>query len=123
MNVLKNHKFAFLLDITSYNVNSYNNIYTIVKLTEDVSIVSQLESKIELMDVISQTDESFTPSIVNKSTATSPIKISTDLKRNLHAIYDVDCGDDFSSTKCKRKLTGEENPLLVPKMENVFLEI
>ncbi|CAI9261692.1 unnamed protein product [Lactuca saligna] len=140
LNVLKNRKFAFLVDITKYNVNNYNNIYTILKLTEDVSIVSELESKLELMsiesvslnqvplesddvvqsvqkDVISQTDESFTPLTVNKSTTTTPGKISTDLKRNLQDIYDVDSGDDLSSTKAKRKSIGEETPLLIPKVE------
>ncbi|XP_052623312.1 uncharacterized protein LOC111879408 [Lactuca sativa] len=139
--LLQNRKFAFLVDITKYNVNNYNNIYTILKLTEDVSIVSELESKLELMsiesvslnqvplesddvvqpvqkDVISQTDESFTPSTVDKSTATSPSKISTDLKRNLQDICDVDSGDDLSSTKAKRKSIGEETPLLIPKVEN-----
>nr|KAJ0227162.1 hypothetical protein LSAT_V11C100048500 [Lactuca sativa] len=138
--LLQNRKFAFLVDITKYNVNNYNNIYTILKLTEDVSIVSELESKLELMsiesvslnqvplesddvvqpvqkDVISQTDESFTPSTVDKSTATSPSKISTDLKRNLQDICDVDSGDDLSSTKAKRKSIGEETPLLIPKVE------
>ncbi|CAH1435945.1 unnamed protein product [Lactuca virosa] len=140
MNVLKNRKFAFLVDITAYNVTNYNNIYTVVKLTEDVSIVSELESKLELMsvqsvplnevplesddvvqnvqkDVISQTDESFTPSTADKSSATSPMKISGDLKRNLHDIYDVDGGGDLSSTKSKRISMGEGNPLLVPKVE------
>ncbi|CAH1426301.1 unnamed protein product [Lactuca virosa] len=140
INVLKNRNFAFLVEIKPYNGNNYNNIYTTVKLTENVSIVSQLESKIELMstqsvslnqvplesdeavqnvqkDVISQMDESFTSSTVGKSTATSPIKIATELKRNLHDIYDVDGGDDFSSTKSERKSIGEENPLLVPKVE------
>ncbi|CAI9296505.1 unnamed protein product [Lactuca saligna] len=98
LNVLKNRKFGFVVDITEYNVNNYNNIYTVLRVTEDMSIVSELESKIELMsiqsvflnqvalesddvvqpvqkDVISQTDESFTPSTVDKSTATSPSKI------------------------------------------------
>nr|KAJ0211665.1 hypothetical protein LSAT_V11C400186530 [Lactuca sativa] len=140
MNVLKNRKFAFLVDITSYNVINYNNIYTVVKLTEDVSTVSDLESKLEVMsvqsvslnevplqsddvvqtvekDVISQTYESFTPATVDKSSATSPMKISSDLKHNLHDIYDVDSGIDFSSTKAKRKSTGDGNPLLVPKVE------
>ncbi|CAH1447969.1 unnamed protein product [Lactuca virosa] len=140
LNVLKNRKFGFLVDITEYNVNNYNNIYIVFKVTEDMSIVSELESKIELMsvqsvslnqvplesddvvqtvqkDVISQTDESFTPSTVDKSTATSPSKISTDLKRNLQEIYDVDSGDDLSSTKAKRKSIGEETPLLIPKLE------
>nr|KAJ0190881.1 hypothetical protein LSAT_V11C800442120 [Lactuca sativa] len=135
LNVLKNRKFGFLVDITSYNV-------------EDLSIISELESKIELMihnillihsvslnqvslesddvvqpvqkDVISQTDESFTPSTVDKSTATSPSKISIDLKRNLQDIYDVDSGDDLSSTKAKRKSIGEETPLLVPKDVNCY---
>nr|KAJ0217659.1 hypothetical protein LSAT_V11C300140910 [Lactuca sativa] len=139
MNVLKNHKFAFLVDITSYNVTNYNNIYTVVKLTEDVSIVFGLESKLELMihniliiqsaslnevslesddvvhnvqkDVISQTDESFTSSTVDKSSTTS------DLKRNIHDIYDVDGGGDLSSTKSKRKYIREGNPHLVPKVE------
>ncbi|CAI9259757.1 unnamed protein product [Lactuca saligna] len=68
-------------------------------------------------DVISQTDESFTPSTVNKSTATTPGKISTDLKRNLQDIYDVNSGDDLSSTKAKRKSIGDETPLLIPKVE------
>ncbi|CAH1428129.1 unnamed protein product [Lactuca virosa] len=68
-------------------------------------------------DVISKTDESFTPSTVDKSSVTSPMKISSDLKRNLHDIYDVDCGGDLSLTKSKRKSIGEGNPLLVPKVE------
>nr|KAJ0227692.1 hypothetical protein LSAT_V11C100006390 [Lactuca sativa] len=140
LNVLKNRKFAFVVDITEYNVNNYNNIYTVLRVTEDMSIVSELESKIELMsiqsvslnqvalesndvvqpvqkDVISQTDESFTPSTVDKSTATSPSKISCDLKRNLQEIYDVDSGYDLSSTKAKRISTAEETPLLIPKKE------
>ncbi|CAI9285138.1 unnamed protein product [Lactuca saligna] len=127
-------------DITEYNVNNYNNIYTVLRVTENMSIVCELESKIELMsnqsvslnqvalesddvvqpvqkDVISQTDESFTPSTVDKSTATSPCKILGDLKRNLQEIYDVDSGYDLSSTKAKRKSTAEETPLLIPKIE------
>ncbi|CAI9266242.1 unnamed protein product [Lactuca saligna] len=140
LNVLKNRKFGFLVDITKCNVKNYNNIYTILKVTEDMSNVSELESKIELMsiqsvslnyvpleshdvvqpvqkDVISKIDESFTHSTVDKSTATSPSKISTDLKRNLQEIYDVDSGDDLSTTKAKRKSIGEETPLLIPKLE------
>ncbi|CAI9286587.1 unnamed protein product [Lactuca saligna] len=140
LNVLKNRKFGFVVDITEYNVNNYNNIYTVLRVTEDMSIVCELESKIELMsnqsvflnqvalesddvvqpvqkDVISQTDESFTPSTVDKSTATSPCKISGDLKRNLQEIYDVDSRYDLSSTKAKRKSTAEETPLLIPKIE------
>ncbi|XP_052622518.1 uncharacterized protein LOC111893689 [Lactuca sativa] len=142
LNVLKNHKFAFVVDITEYNVNNYNNIYTVLRVTEDMSIVSELESKIELMsiqsvslnqvalesddvvqpvqkDVISQTDESFTPSTVDKLTATSPSKISCDLKCNLQEIYDVDSGYDLSSTKAKRISTAEETPLLIPKKEKM----
>ncbi|CAI9287022.1 unnamed protein product [Lactuca saligna] len=140
LNVLKNRKFGFVVDITEYNVNNYNNIYTVLRVTEDMSIICELESKIELMsnqsvslnqvalesddvvqpvqkDVISQTDESFTPSTVDKSIATSPCKISGDLKRNLQEIYDVDSGYDLSSTKAKRKSTAEETPLLIPKIE------
>ena len=45
------------------------------------------------------------------------MKISSDLKRNLHDIYDVDNGIDFSSTKSKIKSMGDGNPLLVPKVE------
>nr|KAJ0214579.1 hypothetical protein LSAT_V11C400196770 [Lactuca sativa] len=132
INVLKNPNFVFLVDITSYNVDNYNNIYTIVKVIEYVSIVFQLESKIELTsikfvsldqvslesdDVLQNVQKSFTPSTVNKSTATSPMKISADLKRNLHDIYDVDCVDEFNSTKSKRKSIREDNPLLVRTME------
>ena len=70
-----------------------------------------------IQDVISQTDESFIPATVDKSSTTSPMKISSDLKRNLHDIYDVDNGIDFSSTKSKIKSMGDGNPLLVPKVE------
>ncbi|CAI9261842.1 unnamed protein product [Lactuca saligna] len=72
-------------------------------------------------DIISQTDESFTPSMVDKSSATSSLKISTDLKRNLHDIYDVDSGGDLSSAKSKRKSIGEGNVLLVPKVEKLVV--
>ncbi|CAH1426318.1 unnamed protein product [Lactuca virosa] len=53
-------------------------------------------------DMISKTDESFTPSTIDKSSATSPMKISSDLKRNLHDIYDVDCGE--TNLEKKREL-------------------
>ncbi|XP_023759886.1 uncharacterized protein LOC111908289 [Lactuca sativa] len=121
MNLLKNRKFTFLVDITSYNLINYNNIYTVVKLIEDVSIVSDLEISLNEVplqsddvvhtvekDVISQTDESFIPATVDKSSTTSPMKISSDLKRSLHDIYDVDSGIDFSSTKSKRRSMGNE---------------
>nr|KAJ0210316.1 hypothetical protein LSAT_V11C400181800 [Lactuca sativa] len=142
LNVLKNRKFGFVVDIIEYNVNNYNNIYTVLRVIEDMSIVFESESKIELMsiqsvslnqvalesddvvqpvqkDVISQTNESFSPSTVDKSIATSSSKISNDLKRNLQEIYDVESRDDLSSTKAKRKSTGEETPLIIPKMEKV----
>nr|KAJ0210260.1 hypothetical protein LSAT_V11C400157200 [Lactuca sativa] len=149
MNVLKNRKFAFLVDVTSYNVTNYNNIYTVVKLTKDESVVLELESKLEFMvnnvlivqsvslnevplesddvvqyvqnDVISQTDENFTPSTIDKSSATSPLKISGDLKRNLHDIYDVDGGEDdgdANSIKSNTESFGEDTPVWVPKVEN-----
>ncbi|CAI9269025.1 unnamed protein product [Lactuca saligna] len=144
MNVLKNRKFAFLVDVTSYNVTNYNNIYTVVKLTEDESVVLELESKLELMsvqsvclnevpmesdevvqnvqkDVISQTDENFTPSTIDKSSATSPLKISGDLKRNLHDIYDVDGGEDdgdANSIKSNMESFSKDTPVWVPKVEN-----
>ncbi|CAI9293027.1 unnamed protein product [Lactuca saligna] len=132
LNVLKNRKFGFVVDITEYNVNNYNNIYTELhnicplfvnwKSIQSVSLNQvALESDDVVQpvqkDVISQTDESFTPSTVDKSTATSPCKISGDLKRNLQEIYDVDSGYDLSSTKAKRKSTAEETPLLIPKIE------
>ncbi|CAI9280392.1 unnamed protein product [Lactuca saligna] len=51
LNVLKNRKFGFVVDITEYNVNNYNNIYTVLRVTKDMSIISELESKIELMTI------------------------------------------------------------------------
>nr|KAJ0193698.1 hypothetical protein LSAT_V11C800412120 [Lactuca sativa] len=123
LNVLKNRKFGFLVDITEYNVNNYNNIYVVLKVTEDMSIVYELESKIELMSIQSVSlnqvhlESDDVVQFIQKSTATSPSKISTYLKRNLQEIYDVDSGDDLSSTKAKRKSIEEETPLLIPKME------
>nr|KAJ0213861.1 hypothetical protein LSAT_V11C400196780 [Lactuca sativa] len=114
INVLKHPNFVFLVDITSYNVDNYNNIYTIVK---SIKFVSLDQVSLESDDVLQNVQKSFTPSTVNKSTATSPMKISADLKRNLHDIYDVDCVDEFNSTKSKRKSIREDNPLLVRTVE------
>ncbi|CAI9266020.1 unnamed protein product [Lactuca saligna] len=125
-----------LLNISAYELKKIHDAAgdSVLRVTEDMSIVCELESKIELMsnqsvslnqvalesdDVVQpvQKDECFTPSTVDKSTATSPCKISGDLKRNLQEIYDVDSGYDLSSTKAKRKSTAEETPLLIPKIE------
>nr|KAJ0223117.1 hypothetical protein LSAT_V11C200090850 [Lactuca sativa] len=53
------------------------------------------------------------------TSATSPLKISGDLKRNLHDIYDVDGGDDgdANSIKSNRESLGEDTPVWVPKVE------
>ncbi|CAI9301137.1 unnamed protein product [Lactuca saligna] len=98
-----------------------------------MSIVCELESKIELMSIQSvslnqvalESDDVVQP--VQKTKVLHPqqlisqrnksLKISGDLKRNLQEIYDVDSGYDLSSTKAKRKSTAEETPLLIPKIE------
>ncbi|CAH1428835.1 unnamed protein product [Lactuca virosa] len=106
-----------LLDISAFELKKIHEASVQSVSLNEVSLQSDDVVQNVEKDVISQTDESFTPSTVDKSSATSPMKISGDLKRNLHDIYDVDGGFDFSSTKSKRKSMGEGNPLLVPKVE------
>ncbi|XP_052625005.1 uncharacterized protein LOC122196646 [Lactuca sativa] len=143
MNALKNRKFVFLVDITSYNVTNYNNIYTVVKLTEDESVVLELESKLELMsvqsvslnevplesddvvqnvqkDVISQTDENFTPSTIDNIRNKSIENISSKSgKVSCYGddVYDVEDDGDANSIKSNRESLGEDTPVWVPKVE------
>ncbi|CAI9301335.1 unnamed protein product [Lactuca saligna] len=71
-------------------------------------------------DCASQTGDNVTPSTLEKSTATSPIKLfnkTIDLKRNLHEVYDFDSPDFESATKSRRVSSGQSIPLLVLKKE------
>ncbi|CAH1418609.1 unnamed protein product [Lactuca virosa] len=90
-----------LLDISAYDLKKIHEASIQSVSLNQVPLESDDVVQNVQKDLISQMDEIFTPSTVDKSTATSPIKISTDLKRNLHDIYDVDCGDDLSSKSLK----------------------
>ncbi|CAH1424102.1 unnamed protein product [Lactuca virosa] len=141
LKVVVDKKLAMIIDITSYNVDNKSNIYGITRLTENAKIIDELEKKnlipqpansdslmIGSSDIASQetkvlkTGENLTPSAIDKSTATSPIKlISTpnELKRNLATSIDLDEMENLSTSKSARLSPPDEQPtpLLVPKKE------
>ncbi|CAI9302345.1 unnamed protein product [Lactuca saligna] len=141
LKVVVDKKLAIIIDITSYNVDNKSNIYGITRLTENAEIIDELEKKnlipqpansdsfmIGSLDIVSQetkvlkTGENLTPSAIDKSTATSPIKlISTpnELKRNLATSIDLDEMDNLSTSKSTRLSPPDEQsmPLLVPNKE------
>ncbi|KAL7591662.1 hypothetical protein Lser_V15G34468 [Lactuca serriola] len=107
---LKDMKLAFIVSVSKYNVQRNSNQYTISNISDDETLIEELEKKfvvaeggnsqsfehgttdcesqdnIFIKDVISHTDDNVTPMNVFKSTATSPNKnldATKDLKRAL----------------------------------------
>lgn len=49
LNILKGRKAAFIVEVTNYNVSNPSSLYSINKITEDISIISELETKFETL--------------------------------------------------------------------------
>ncbi|CAH1439855.1 unnamed protein product [Lactuca virosa] len=114
VNALKGLKLAFKISVTKFNVSKKNNQYGIARISDDESLIEQLENKLtesqpsnsqsldfgsadlqsqeikNLMDAIFGTDDNITPSTVDKNETTSLMKsLSTTpvLKRNLKEVF------------------------------------
>ncbi|PWA49338.1 nucleic acid-binding, OB-fold protein [Artemisia annua] len=116
-------RFAFKVSIDEYNQKKMLPVFTVLRLSADVDILSALTSSvtpmkeaeatsskcvgISALDLESQTDETVTPTNVLKSTATSPPAKTSSGKRP---------SDDGPSTECsktKRQIVDikmEKNP-------------
>ncbi|CAH1453013.1 unnamed protein product [Lactuca virosa] len=145
MNALKGLKFAFKISSNRFNVSKKTNQYGIARITDDESLIEQLEDKLNssqadnsqsldynssdfqshdnktLKDAISATDDNITPNTLDKNSATSPLKISTTtpvLKRNLQEVFDLESNENFSSSKTpKTSPAGPRKELLKVKVE------
>ncbi|CAH1444481.1 unnamed protein product [Lactuca virosa] len=123
MNALKGLKFAFKISSNIFNVSKKTNQYGIARITDDESLIEQLEDKLNSsQDAISATDDNITPNTLDKNSATSPLKISTTttpvLKRNLQEVFELESNEKFSSSKTpKTSPAGPRKELLKVKVE------
>ncbi|CAH1421568.1 unnamed protein product [Lactuca virosa] len=128
---LVHKKMAFKIDVNRFNVSNNYNRFGILGYTLDSNVINALEKKLSveagnsgnpddteiasheashetksLKDAISQTGDNLTPSMPDKSEATSPFKFNSPpnvKKRNVGDTIDVDEYDNVnSSTKVPR---------------------
>ncbi|CAH1413392.1 unnamed protein product [Lactuca virosa] len=149
MNALKGLKFAFKISSTRFNVSKKTNQYGISRVTDDESLIEQLEDRFTcsqadnsqsldfnsadsesqdnktLKDAISAMDDNITPSTLDKNSATSPMKISTTtpvLKRDLQQVFDMESNEKLSSSKTpKISPDGPGKELLKVKLEKKWV--
>ncbi|PWA48630.1 replication protein A 70 kDa DNA-binding subunit B [Artemisia annua] len=122
-------RFAFKVSIDEYNQKKMLPVFTVLRLSADVDILSALTSSvtpmkeaeatsskcvgISALDLESQTDETVTPTNVLKSTATSPPAKTSSGKRP---------SDDGPSTECsktKRQIEVLAQYVLVEKFDKL----
>ncbi|KAL8247359.1 hypothetical protein R6Q59_008575 [Mikania micrantha] len=137
---LVDKKYGFKIDITNYNVINKCQFFTISKMTNDSSIIGELEKNFNLeefanyaslngmpADLSSQEmDDSWTADNVTPIFKLNEIESiskadKVKLKCSLDEIYDVDEPLSYSSTKARQSLSSsgkEDNfKLLTPKLE------
>ncbi|KAI3807069.1 hypothetical protein L1987_22990 [Smallanthus sonchifolius] len=104
-NSLINKKWAFKIYVGEFNLANNKDGYTISKVTDDPSIISELKKKI--LSLAQEKKQLLCLNIL-KSKKDSPLEYQitpsfmfeiNELKRNLQCIYDVDEGSSQSSTK------------------------
>ncbi|CAH1415067.1 unnamed protein product [Lactuca virosa] len=145
INALKGLKLAFKISITKFNVSNKNNQYGIARISDDETLIEQLENKFaesqpsnsqsldfgsvdlqsqdikNLKDAVYGTDDNITPSIIDKNDTTSPMKILNTtpvLKRNLEEVFDLEMNDHLSTSKTpKLSPDGPGKQLLKVKLE------
>ncbi|KAI3755107.1 hypothetical protein L1987_54901 [Smallanthus sonchifolius] len=99
-NSLINKKWAFKIYVEEFNLANNKDGYTISKVTDDPSIISELEKKIlSLAQAVSNILKSKKDSPVEDQITPSSMFVGSELKRNLQCIYDVDEDSSQSSTK------------------------
>ncbi|CAH1454528.1 unnamed protein product [Lactuca virosa] len=92
LNVLKQRKAAFLVEVTTYNVTNLPNLYSINKIVEDAGIISELESKVETLSISlaasSETDAKIGPSPTEiDADFTTGVVIGASYEATLFQIY------------------------------------
>ncbi|XP_023770031.1 uncharacterized protein LOC111918625 [Lactuca sativa] len=144
INALKGLKLAFKIYVTKFKVSNKNNQYGIARISEDETLIEQLENKFtesqpsnsqsldfgsvdlqsqeikNLKDAVSGIDN-ITPSTIDKNDTTSPMKILNTtpvLKRNLEEVFDLELNDHLSTSKTpKISPYGPAKQLLIVKLE------
>ncbi|CAH1441530.1 unnamed protein product [Lactuca virosa] len=122
INALKGLKLAFKISVSKFNVSFKNNQYGIARISDDETLIEQLENKFtESQDAVSGKDDNITPSTIDKNDTTSPMKILNTtpvLKRNLEEVFDLEISDHLSTSKTPK--IGPDGPgkqLLKVKLE------
>ncbi|KAI3505431.1 hypothetical protein L1887_27560 [Cichorium endivia] len=132
-------RYAFKIEVKTFNLKNHSRVYSITKLTNDEKIISSLLEKVDAQqptqteslntnisdsgslaesknkDVVSCTGDNATPIDFEKSETTSIIQeiqnkiISRDLKRKLDNEINLDDSTKSSSTKMKKVSTFEQS--------------
>lgn len=50
-NVILDRKFAFIIDVSDYNIKNSYPVYGVIKLTDDEDVVTELDKKLALGQV------------------------------------------------------------------------
>ncbi|KAM0002570.1 hypothetical protein Hdeb2414_s0322g00867211 [Helianthus debilis subsp. tardiflorus] len=105
-------KYAFKIDVTEYNTENDYPFYGILKLSNDLVIVTKLEDRFQEdqdQGTVLYTGDNQTPNdAADKSIGKRPVSSESnetkkdarlELKRNLKEVYDVEDNDCASATK------------------------
>nr|KAJ0223302.1 hypothetical protein LSAT_V11C200070620 [Lactuca sativa] len=145
INALKGLKLAFKFSVTKFNVSNKNNQYDIARISDDETLIEELENKFtesqpsnsqsldfdsvdlqsqeikNLKDAVSGTEDNITPSTTDKNDTTSSMKILNTtpvLKQNLEEVFDLELNDHLSTSKAPKISTdGLAKQLLSVKLE------
>ncbi|CAH1435656.1 unnamed protein product [Lactuca virosa] len=108
---LKDMKLAFIVSVSKYNVQRNNNQYTISKISDDETLIEELDKKFVVAE--GSNSQSF-------EHATSPKKnldATKGLKRALEDDFVLDVNDNMSSSKATKVVGGEQHKLVIVKLE------
>ncbi|KAJ0523513.1 putative nucleic acid-binding, replication factor A [Helianthus annuus] len=120
---LNDKKFAFKIQISRFNIDNHIDGYAVHKLVNDATIIESLESRkpadqgvdeasadvslsdistqnpFALKDAVDSIGDNFTPDCTSKDCSKTS---SSELKRNLADVYEVEETTSLSSTKVKK---------------------
>ncbi|XP_076954819.1 uncharacterized protein LOC143629427 [Bidens hawaiensis] len=138
MNVILEKKFAFVIDVTNYNIKNSYDVFGVSKLTDDHDVISELETKLSVgepseqpsltVGSLSGLNSTETPNDKVSCSPSSehvtpihdrvssfhenddcPTVIDLKLKRKLDEGYDIQAETGMSSTKSKSGEKGKKN--------------
>ncbi|XP_076895912.1 uncharacterized protein LOC143548703 [Bidens hawaiensis] len=106
INVILEKKFAFVIDVTDYNIKNSYDAFGVSKLIDDYDVISELETKLSFGEVsCTPSSEHVTPihdrvSSFHENDDCPPV-IDLKLKRKLDEGYDIEAETGMSPTKSK----------------------